>query len=221
MSQAATSSTGTLVDSKTITEVPLTTRNFTQICPCPAGSAGNVNNAACWEPGSQNSNVNGNTAGSRYTVDGAKSLPVPIRILFRNSESRLRNMIRDMGHGFPTQTWSPRSGDEFVSRRRLGVRPHNIFNANDFFLNRDGRPRPDLKQNQFGGTLGEKIKKDTLFFFGSYQGTRQVNGLDNQLVGNGNVPPLTNDRSASALGDKFCPTPLRSRGKPRSPVDCR
>src|SRR5262245_45667460 len=49
-------------------------------------------------------------------------------------------------------------------------------NANDFFSNRTGQKKPVLKQNQFGGTFGGPIRKDKLFFFGSYQGTRQING---------------------------------------------
>ena len=52
-----------------------------------------------------------------------------------------------------------------------------------------------------------------LFFFGSYQGTRQVNGLDTTSTSNPILPPLTNDRSAAALAAQFCPAnhPLDSR----------
>jgi outer membrane receptor protein involved in Fe transport len=35
--------------------------------------------------------------------------------------------------------------------------------------------KPDASQNQFGGTLGGRIVRDKLFFFGSYQGTRDKN----------------------------------------------
>ena len=44
------------------------------------------------------------------------------------------------------------------------------LNANSFFDNRDGGGKQQvLKQNQFGGAIGGPIKKDKLFFFGSYQ----------------------------------------------------
>ncbi len=45
VSQSATSSTGTLVDNKTLTGVPLTTRNTTQVMSMSSGSASDVNNA--------------------------------------------------------------------------------------------------------------------------------------------------------------------------------
>ena len=38
------------------------------------------------------------------------------------------------------------------------------------------RARGDFKQNQFGGTFGGPIKKDKVFFFGDYQGNRQILG---------------------------------------------
>ena len=85
---------------------------------------------------------------------------------------------------------------------------NNFLNANDFFRNRTGQPRPDLKQNQFGATIGGPIRRDRLYYFGSYQGTRQTNGLaSNQarIACSANVvlPTLANDRSPQALGALF------------------
>jgi len=42
--------------------------------------------------------------------------------------------------------------------------------------------RAPYHQNQFGGTLGGPIKKDKVFFFGDYQGTRNVQGIETGLL---------------------------------------
>ena len=70
-----------------------------------------------------------------------------------------------------------------------------------FFSIENGVPRPELKQNQFGGTLGGPIIKDKLLFFGSYQGTRQINGVSGRQTFYS--PLTTNDRSAASIGALF------------------
>jgi hypothetical protein len=44
-----------------------------------------------------------------------------------------------------------------------------------------------FKRNQFGGTIGAPIVKNKLFFFGDYQGTREIRGLSSGLI---NTPSL-------------------------------
>jgi hypothetical protein len=68
------------------------------------------------------------------------------------------------------------------------------LDANDWFANANGLPRPELRQNDFGGVLGGPIKKDKLFFVGSYEGlrVRQPNVADTF------VPSLATRQNAPA-----------------------
>ncbi|HLK50713.1 MAG TPA: TonB-dependent receptor [Bryobacteraceae bacterium] len=51
------------------------------------------------------------------------------------------------------------------------------LNANDFFSNLSGVPRPEYRQNQFGGSIGGPIRKDKTFFFGDVEALRIVQGV--------------------------------------------
>ena len=53
---------------------------------------------------------------------------------------------------------------------------NTVLNANTFFSNQGHLKRPVLIQNQFGGIVGGPIKKDKIFFFGSYLGIRAAIG---------------------------------------------
>lgn len=73
------------------------------------------------------------------------------------------------------------SGFEFLRNTDLDAR--NFFSPDRSFY----------RQNQFGGTVGGPIKKNRIFFFGDYQGTRQSQGIDTGLIP---VPTLA-DRSGN------------------------
>ena len=68
------------------------------------------------------------------------------------------------------------------------------LDANDWFANAKGLPRPELRQNDFGGVLGGPIKKDKLFFFGSYEGLR----IRQPHIANTYVPSLASRQTAPA-----------------------
>ena len=46
------------------------------------------------------------------------------------------------------------------------------FEANDWFSNRAGVPRPALIRNQYGASIGGPIKKNKLFFFYNWEGRK-------------------------------------------------
>ena len=51
--------------------------------------------------------------------------------------------------------------------------------ARDPFTNKPGVPLAAATWKQFGGSVGGPIVKNKLFFFGDYQGTRQIQGITN------------------------------------------
>jgi hypothetical protein len=74
-----------------------------------------------------------------------------------------------------------RSGTNTVHGTLFEFLRNDIFDANDWFNNYDGLPRPALRQNDFGGTFGGPITiprlysgHDRSFFFISYEGLRLV-----------------------------------------------
>lgn len=48
---------------------------------------------------------------------------------------------------------------------------NRVFDANDFFSNRQGLAKPENVQNQFGGNVGGPVKKNKLFMFYDFEGT--------------------------------------------------
>jgi hypothetical protein len=68
------------------------------------------------------------------------------------------------------------------------------LDANDWFANANGLPRPELRQNDFGGVLGGPIVKDKLFFFGSYEGLR----VRQPQIADTFVPSLASRQNAPA-----------------------
>lgn len=203
--RAAAPSTGTLVDQKTITATPLNTRNFTQALSLSSGSAATVINAASLGRGTSVVNVNGNTTAGGYTVDGAwapSTVPNPDTI----SEFKIQTSQNDAMFGAmaPATNLVTRRGENSVHGAMWEFLRNDVFNANDFFRNTTGQPKPNLKQNQFGAAAGGPVRRNRVFFFGSYQGTRQVNGLDPTSTSNLILPALTADRSAAALAAQFC-----------------
>src|ERR1700688_4105078 len=51
------------------------------------------------------------------------------------------------------------------------------LDANDFFLNSSGQPKPAYRRNQFGFAAGGPIRKDRTFIFGDYESIRQNQGV--------------------------------------------
>ena len=63
-------------------------------------------------------------------------------------------------------------GSAFEFLRNTDLDARNFFSPDRSFY----------RQNQFGGTIGGPIKKDKIFYFADYQGTRTAQGIDTGLI---------------------------------------
>jgi hypothetical protein len=219
--QTESAANGGTVNDKTVPALPLSSRNYTQILDLSPGVSGSVPNAASLGKNSVDVFVNGGRImDNSYQMDGQDagnmetqgtgsilsiggiSIPNPDAIQEFKVQTSLYDASYGRGGGGNVNVVT-KSGSDQLHGALFEFLRNDIFNANDFFLNRNGVPRPPLKQNQFGGTIGGHIIKSKLFYFGSYQGTRQINGVSANSVATAILPGLTDDRSAAALGKLF------------------
>jgi hypothetical protein len=223
ITQPETSALGRVVDEKTIQELPLANRNYTQILALSPGVAVELPNAA--NLGRNNQNVSANGGGT--TANNFQFNGVDANNLSQNSASGYQSEVGlaipapDVIQEFKAQTGGYDAGYGRGSGANVDVvsktgsnHLHGSFweffrndalNANDFFAKANGQPRPVLKQNQFGFTLGGPLRRNKTFLFGGYQGTTQRDGDSSLSLVTAILPQLTSDRSAATLGAQFCP----------------
>jgi hypothetical protein len=230
MADTESSTLGRVVNEQAVENLPLVTRNYTQVIGLSPGIEAPVTNATELGRGSGGTSPTQTTEGlfvngarsydNNYQMNGisvndnestgASSGGIPIPNSDTIAEFKVQTALYDasFGHnaGANVDVLTKGGSDQFHGSLFEFFR-NEALNANDFFFNLTGQPRPVLRQNQYGFTLGGPIWKDKLLFFGSYQGTRQLNGASTAVSTTCSAslfsPPLTNDRSAAALGALF------------------
>jgi hypothetical protein len=220
--QTESSALGRVTDEKIVESMPLVTRNYTQIIGLSSGVSADVTNAGelgrgnasnggdafVSAGGSNNDNnfqMNGvevNDFQQSAYFSGGVAVPNPDTIQeFKVQTGQYdASYGRDAGANVNVVT---KAGSNQFHGSVFEFFRNEALNANNWFLNRNGVPRQLLRQNQYGMTFGGPIVKSKLLFFTSYQGTRQTNGVDPTCSTTFTTPPLTNDRSAAALGALF------------------
>jgi len=218
--QTESAALGRVVDGTSIKELPLSSRNFTQLLALSPGTSGPLNNAGSLGRGTQNISSGGARLGSNSVyIDGVDSINIHSNTANENAfgSNGLVAPSPEAIQEFKVQTGlydaqSGRSGGAAVVLVTRSGTPqfhgalfeffrNDALNANSFFFNSTGQSRPVLKQNQFGGNIGGPVIKNKTFFFFSYQGTRQRNGLSGSS--SLNLPLIPLDRSRSSLGRAF------------------
>lgn len=221
--QSETTTLGGLVERQTIEALPLSTRNYTQILALSTGVQSDVNNAGNLGRNTQDVFVNGaRSIDNNFQMDGVPvnnfgtgrggdwlgysgiPIPNPDALQEFNVQTSLYDAGYGRGAGANVNVVTKSGGNRFHGNVFEFFR-NDALNANDYFLKETGQPRPVLRQNQFGLTFGGPIVREKLFFFTSYQGTRQTNGVGSSSSSSAILPAqLSSDRSAAALGAAFC-----------------
>jgi hypothetical protein len=225
--QTQSSTLGTVAGTAEVSGLPLSNRNYTQILSLAAGTNASVNDARSLGKGTQDMSVNGNSPGSNnFQMDGVAinniahpdtsndnniyagiGIPSPDAI----QEFKVQTSTYDASYGRnpgANVNVLTKSGSNQFHGTAFEFFRNAQMDANDFFYNRDSCPtyasgscpKQVLNQNQFGGVIGGPIKKDKLFFFGSYEGTRQKNGVAPQGFTDATLPPIPGgDRSTAGF----------------------
>ncbi|MEK7409064.1 MAG: TonB-dependent receptor [Acidobacteriota bacterium] len=180
--EATTSSVGKVVDNRRLRNLPLNSRNVYALIFLTPGVAGSVGNFY----GDMRYSVNGarlramdqlidGVSATHPTVNGASGISVfpsvdaieEYKVMganypaeFGRSQGNVLNLIYKSGandlHG---------SVYEFLR--------NSVLDSNNFFANRLGQELISFKRSQFGGMASGPIRRDKLFFMGSYEGLRQ------------------------------------------------
>ncbi len=220
--QSESPALGRVADEITVKNLPLVTRNYTQIVTLSPGISASVTNATALGRGTggesggafrsngafggdNNFQMNGvqiNDLQASGGFSGGIAIPSPDAIQEFKVQTGLYDASFGRNAGSNVNVVTKSGGNKFHGSAFEFFR-NDVLNANDFFRNRAGQPRGILRQNLFGGTVGGPIKKDKLLFFFSYQGTRQINGVGGGSTANISSPAFTNDRSRAALGALF------------------
>jgi hypothetical protein len=210
---------GKVFDSTMIEAMPLSTRNFTQLLGLQAGvigsipdtlTFGNGGNAAAGYSvggGTENSvNIDGVSATSSAT--GNISVPSPDALAEFKMQTSTYSAEYGRANGgsidVTTKTGTNQfHGDGFYFFRNKALDANLYFNKQTELASGQPNVPPDLRQNQFGGTVGGPVLRNKLFFFFSYQETKQVNGNAGFFT-NDNYPLLpSGDRTDTGTLEKF------------------
>jgi hypothetical protein len=177
--EAETSNLGQVIENRTITQMPLNGRNYQDLAilsvgVLPSRNQNFVEDAFSANGASFDQNV--------FTLDGADNNNYFSGIVVASNQSVKPSIDAIQEFKLETHTYgaefgrgggavvqvTTKSGTNEFHGTVFEFLRNDKLDANNFF--NSGRPKPPYRQNQYGGTLGGPIRRDRLFFFGSFEG---------------------------------------------------
>src|SRR5690242_1641023 len=194
--QPDTNSLGQVVETRSVTELPLNGRNplalvamVPGVVPQGQPSAGNssTSNPVGANPFALGDfQVGGGMSGqSAILIDGEPTngaylnvvTVIPSQDVIEEFKVQTNNLGPEYGRfAGGVINLNTKSGTNGFHGSGFEFLRNKVLNANDFFANANGIKRPPFTQNQFGANVGGPVFKDKLFFFSAYDGFRQRKG---------------------------------------------
>jgi len=241
---SATSSIGEVIQGRQITELPLNGRNFTQLALlAPGVTRGNYGNGASGVGGDAETFRNNTSGGGSLTTNGVRPQAnnfildgidnnealVNTLVFFPNIEGteefRINTSVApaEFGRaGGAIVQSSIKSGTNAIHGSAFEFARSSLFDAspNYQFQGAGAAPVLPFKRNTFGGSLGGPILKDRLFIFGDYQGLRENQPLNPELITVPTTRMKTGDFS-ELIGQGTTQVPAVTTATLVSPTGCR
>src|SRR5689334_2030658 len=192
--ETAHATLGITIDQQKVVELPLNGRNFAQlgtlipgVLAPPTGLGGQTGDATVGGFGAATAsyNVNGmRNQSNNFMLDGTNNNdtfntgfvmrppPDAIQEFKIETHSYTAEFGRNAGAVVNVVTKSGSNqfhGSGWEFNRNTALQSYNYFASTS-------QPKPELKQNQFGGAIGGPVEKNRLFFFGYYEGYRNNKG---------------------------------------------
>ena len=204
----ASTEVGGAIRQEKLVAVPLNGRSFTDLLGLQAGVAPQsskqsnavVMSGCTTTPPSGDLNPgNVSVSGQRETANGFAVNGSAVEEDFNNTASVVPNLdsiaqFQVLTSNFDAEYGNFSGGQVLVTTKTGTNDVHG--SAFEFFRNTNfdassylSRERAAYDRHQFGGTLGGKIRRDRVFYFGDYQGTRMTQGVETGHIA---VPSLAN-----------------------------
>src|SRR6266436_581621 len=187
----ATSTLKQVIEQQRLVELPLNGRNAAQLTLLVPGALNSPGGGADQGttktfPGAVTISANGARQNMvSYQLDGGNYLdeytnvnqPFPFPDALQEFSVQTSNYSAEYGQNAgAVVNVITKSGSNVFHGNAFGFVRNAVFNARNFFAT----DRDPLKRSQYGGTLGGPVRKDKVFFFFGYQGTKirsETNGL--------------------------------------------
>lgn len=190
--QTENASVGQTITTEAVNDLPLQTRDWASLAQLSAGVAtapvGNpsgdsgsstsayfsVNGVNLWQNDFRLNGINDNIEVYGGSSVGSNAAITPPPDAIQEFKLQTGDFNAEFGHSTGAVINAAiKSGTNSFHGDVWEYLRNDVFNAEPYF-NPVGAPKPEYRQNLFGGTIGGPIFRDKTFFFADYQGGRYV-----------------------------------------------